>query len=165
MSVEMDELAEGLWTRLRNVLIGLDRLDRLDTATEFDGWIEAFQTDPAEIEATARDWALRAVRLGMDPINYDILHQLQAGEMTIGRLMAITHLTRVDLSERVKDLAQVGFVVQALETDGVQATAAGQGIVRWLESLVEPIAARARAGLAKDNPPPVFHRPAPISGR
>ena len=155
----MDELAEGLWTRLRNVLIALDRLDRLETASDFVGWVESFQGDDAQIERTTRDWVLRAVRLASDPVNYAILRALQqSGEMTIAQLMAATKLTRLELTERVKDLAQVGFIAQALDTDAVQGTRAAAGMVAWIESLREQIAERARAGLTKDNPPPKFHR-------
>ena len=155
----MDELAEGLWTRLRNVLIALDRLDRLETASDFVGWVESFQGDDAQIERTTRDWVLRAVRLASDPVNYAILRALQqSGEMTIAQLMAATKLTRLELTERVKDLAQVGFIAQALDTDAVQGTRAAAGMVAWIESLREQIAERARAGLTKDNPPPKFQR-------
>ena len=154
-----DELAEGLWARLRNVLIALDRMDRLETASDFVGWVEHFQGDDAQIERTTRDWVLRAVRLASDPINYQVLCALQqSGEMTIAQLMAATNLTRVELTERVKDLAQVGFITQALDTDAVQGTRAVAGMVAWIETLREQIAERARAGLTKDNPPPKFHR-------
>ncbi|MGE5263417.1 MAG: hypothetical protein ACM3S0_08560 [Acidobacteriota bacterium] len=154
-------LVEGLWARLRNVLIAIDRLDRLETATDFAGWVEGFQQDEAQIQATARDWVLRAVRLGSDPLNYRILQVLQdpAG-VSIAQLMQATNLTRVDLTERIKDLAQVGFVAQALDMDSVQGTRAAEGMIAWIESLQARIAERARAGLTKDNPPPKAHRPA-----
>ncbi|MBI4786391.1 MAG: hypothetical protein HY782_05025 [Chloroflexi bacterium] len=156
----MDELADGLWARLRNVLIALDRMDRLETASDFVGWVESFQRDDAQIETTTRDWVLRAVRLASDPLNYQILRAFQpSDEMTIAQLMAVTGLSRVELTERVKDLAQVGFIAQTLETDAVQGTRAAEGMVAWIEALREQIAERARAGLTKDNPPPKFHRP------
>ncbi|MDE3091456.1 MAG: hypothetical protein KGJ80_18975, partial [Chloroflexota bacterium] len=77
----------------------------------------------------------------------------------IARLMQTTQTTRVELTGRVKDLAQVGFVAQSLESETVQATRAATGMVALIESLREQIAARARAGLMKDNPPPKLPRP------
>ena len=168
MSESLDELSigasrqlvDGLWARLRNVLIALDRMDRLETATDFAGWVEGFQQDEAQIEATARDWVLRAVRLGSDSLNYRILQALQdADGLSIPQLMQATNMARVELTERIKDLAQVGFVVQALDMDSVQGTLAAKGMVAWMESLREQIGERARAGLTKDNPPPKAHRP------
>ncbi len=156
----MDDLAEGLWARLRNVLIALDRVDRLEGATDFAGWVEAFQCDEAQIQATAQDWVLRAVRTASDPINYQILETVRtAGQMSIAQLMETTSLTRVDLTERVKELAAMGLVAQSLESDAVQGTRATDGMLAWFDSLGEQIATRARAGLTRDNPPPRFHRP------
>ena len=160
MSEASIELVDGLWARLRNLLIALDRLDRLETATDLAGWVETFQQDEAQIQATARDWVLRAVRLASDSLNYQILRAVQdAGGMSIAQHMQATNLTRVELTERVKDLAQVGFVVQALDMDSVQVSQAAEGWTAWVESIQGQIAARARAGLTKDNPPPRVHRP------
>ncbi len=160
MTEPMDDLAEGLWARLRNVLIALDRVDRLEGAGDFAGWVEAFQCDQDQIRATAQDWVLRAVRTASDPINYQILETVHtAGQMSIAQLMQATRLTRVDLTERVKQLAAVGLLVQSLESDAVQGTRAADGMLAWVEALVEQIAAHARAGLMRDNPPPRFHRP------
>lgn len=157
-----DQLADALWTRLRNVLIALDRIDRLESATDFAGWTESFQRDETQIMETARVWVLRAVHLASDPLNYQILCELSsAGGMSIAQLMQVTGLPRVDVTERVKDLAQVGYVAQAFETDSVQPTPAAQSIVAWLQAQQEQIAQRARAGLMKDNPAPKLHRRLP----
>ncbi len=154
-----DPLAEALWARLRNVLIALDRVDRLDTSADFVGWVEAFQCDGSQIQATARDWVLRAVRLASDPLNYAILSALRLDGSPMAQLMTTTNLTRVELTERVQDLARVGLMTQALDSDRVEATAAGQGMVAWLESVSDKVAEHARAGLTQDNPPPRIHRP------
>jgi hypothetical protein len=160
MAESSNELVEGLWARLRNTLIALDRMDRLESANEFVGWVEAFQRDDAQIDVTTREWLLRALRLAADPLNYQILRALQDSDgMIIAELMRLTHASRVDLTERIKDLAQSGFVAQALESDGVQGTRAAAGLVAWVESLRERMAERVRAGLTKDNPPPRVHRP------
>ncbi len=160
MAESANELVEGLWARLRNALIALDRMDRLETANEFVGWVEAFQRDDAQIDATTREWLLRALRLAADPLNYHLLRALQESDgLSIAELMRLTNASRVDLTERIKDLAQSGFVAQALDTDTVQGTRAASGMVAWIESLREQMAARVRAGLTKDNPPPKLHRP------
>ncbi|MCL4393956.1 MAG: winged helix DNA-binding protein [Chloroflexi bacterium] len=160
MSDPAADIVEGLWARLRNALIALDRIDRLETASDFVGWVEAFQRDDAQIEATTRDWLLRALRLAADPLNYRLLSALGGSDgVILSELMRVTNTTRVDLSERVKDLAQMGLVTQALDADAVSGTHAAVGIVAWIESLQEQMAEHARAGLAKDNPPPRLHRP------
>ncbi len=157
MTEPSDALVEGLWARLRNVLIGLDRLDRLDNATDFVGWVEAFQQDDAQIQATTREWILRALHLASDPLNYRVLRFLGASDgLSIAQLMQATGMTRVELTERVKDLAQVGLVAQALDSDAVSGTRATEGLVAWVEALREQMAAHVRAGLTKDNPPPTF---------
>ncbi len=157
MTEPSDTLVEGLWARLHNVLIALDRLDRLDDATDFVGWVEAFQRDEAEIDATARGWVLRAIHVASDPSNYRILLLLQnAGGMSIAQLMQATGMTRVELTERVKDLAEVGLVAQALDSDSVHGTRAAEGFVSWVEALRAQMGERIRAGLTKDNPPPRF---------
>ncbi len=160
MAEPANALVEGLWARLRNTLIALDRMDRLESANEFVDWVEAFQRDDAQIDATTREWLLRALRLAADPLNYRILRALQdSDELIVAELMRITGASRVDLTERIKDLAQSGFVAQALDSDAVQGTRAAVGLVAWVEALREQMAERVRAGLTKDNPPPRVHRP------
>lgn len=160
MTDSANDLVEGLWARLRNVLIALDRIDRLETASDFVGWVDAFQRDDAQIDATARDWVLRALRLASDPLNYQLLVVLKNSDgLSITELMRATQMPRVELTERVKDLAQLGFVAQSLESEMVLATRAAAGIVALIESLRDQIAERARAGLMKDNPPPKIQRP------
>ncbi len=154
------ELVAGLWARLRNVLIALDRLDRLETGGEFLGWVEAFQCDEAQTRTAARQWVLRAIRLASDPLDYRILSLLhESAGMTVTQLMEATALGRVDLTERIKELAAVGLVAQALDADTVQGTRAGEGMVAWVESLGEQLAGQIRAGVTKDNPPPKPHLP------
>lgn len=160
MSSPERDLVEGLWARLRNALIALDRVDRLESASEFVGWVEAFQRDDAQIDATTRDWLLRALRLASDPLNYWILSALHESDgLSIAELMRVTNATRVDVVERIRGLAQAGFVAPALESDTVQGTRAAAGFVAWVESLRQQMAERVRAGLTKDNPPPKIHRP------
>jgi hypothetical protein len=160
MAESARDLVEGLWVRLRNALIALDRVDRLESANAFVGWVEAFQRDDAQIDATTREWLLRALRLAADPLNYRILSALQErDDMSIAELTRLTNATRVDVVERVRDLAQSGFVTPALESDTVKGTRAAMGFVAWTESLRDQMADHVRAGLTKDNPPPKFHRP------
>lgn len=157
MTESSDALVEGLWARLRNVLIALDRLDRLENAAEFVGWVEAFRHDDAQVEATAREWILRAVHLASDPLNYRILRMLQVSDgLSMGQLMQATGMMRVELTERVKDLAQVGLVAQALDSDSVQNMRAAEGLVAWIQTLSEQMVEHIHAGLTKDNPPARF---------
>ncbi len=144
------EIVEGLWARLRNVLIALDRVDRLATTTGFEGWIEAFQREDAQMDATAREWVLRAMRIACDPLNYKILRAIQSADGTrVAQVMEQTRMARVELAERVKDLAQVGLVAQDLETESVQATRAGAGVIALMEELSAGVLARLREGRMK----------------
>jgi hypothetical protein len=155
-----NDLVEGLWARLRNVLIAFDRVDRLESASDFVGWVESFQSDDAEIEASTRDWVLCATQVASDPMNYRILRVLSDCDgASVAELMRLTNATRIDVTARLNELAQVGFVMQSVESDSVQGTRASKGMVDMIESLRAQIADRLRAGLTKDNPPPKFHRP------
>ncbi len=159
------DLVDGLWARLRNVLIALDRVDRLETSVEFSDWIQALQRDDAQMHATARSWVLRVLSVAADPLNYQLLLSLRTDSQTISQLMQTAGVTRVELTERIKDLAQIGLLSQAMETSDVQNTSAGDAIVAWIESLNAGVANHMRDGLMKDNPTPKMHRvPAQLGG-
>lgn len=156
MNSTNDDIASGAWTRLRNLIGALDRLDRLETAREFDGWLAQFSHDENALDATIQEFLLRALRLVGDPLNFQILARLDADNGTpMTGLLAHTNLSRVDLTERVNEMARAGLTVQPLEEDNIQATPFGIGILDWLERVREQIKTLAREDyLLNPNAPP-----------
>lgn len=126
----VDDIALGAWARLRNLIGALDRLDRLETAREFDGWLAQFAQNENALDATIREFLLRALRLVGDPLNFEILaHTRTQNGATMTELLTATKLSRIDLTERVNELARAGLTVQPLEEDKIQATPFGIGIL------------------------------------
>ena len=96
------EIVSGAWTRLRNLLGALDRVDRLDTSSGFDGWLQQLARDETALDATLREFLLRSIRLASDPTNYVLLSQLkQSGTIDVIALLATMRLSRVELVERL----------------------------------------------------------------
>jgi len=128
-------LSLGLSTRLRSLVMVLDRLDRLESGS--GQWSANFKQ--TELPEAAMELTLRALRTGAETTNFAILKFLAAEEsLTIGRLTELTSLGRLILSERLNDLIQVGMVTRLIDTDHAQITAAGGAFV----SLVEEIAGK-----------------------
>lgn len=160
-----DLMAEGAWTRLRNLIGALDRVDRLETSPEFDGWLKQLQTDEHALEATIREFLLRAVRLAADPINWQILLRLrETNGATLSALLELTHLPRVELAERVNELARAGLTIQTLDEAVIEITPFGRGWLHWLDKVTERIREQAREDYlinpqAKMPNPPLHARP------
>ncbi len=112
MNQEADgEILAGLVERVRSLLLGLDRRDRLETASEFVGWLQCQTRE--QLDGIAREMLLRALRCAGDPVNYRILERLDLeNPVKAADLMPETGLGRVALSERLNDLAQVGLISQ-----------------------------------------------------
>ena len=142
-----DSILDGLTDRVRNLLLGLDRRDRLESATEFAGWLSRQTSN--ELGDAAREMLLRALRLAGDPVNYSILRRLDPlSSVGIPDLMSWCGLGRVTLSERLNDLAQVGLVSREMIDDQIRATPLAVGLHKWIED----IAARSSEALAGSSP-------------
>lgn len=157
-----DDIARGAWTRLRNLIGALDRLDRLETAREFDGWLAQLAQDERALDATIHEFLLRALRLASDPINVQILAHTHAQDgATMTELLMQTKLSRVDLTERVNEMARAGLTVQPLEQDKIEITQLAAGMLRWFEELEREIKTNAQNDyLLNPNaplPPPPIH--------
>lgn len=140
-----DDIALGAWTRLRNLIGALDRVDRLETAREFDGWLAQFSQDENALDATIQEFLLRALRLVGDPLNFQILARLDADNgATMTELLAQTNLSRVDLTERVNAMARAGLTVQPLEQDKIEATQFASGMLKLLEQIHAEVKTRAQ---------------------
>lgn len=146
MDQEVDDaILSGLVERVRGLLLGLDRRDRLETAGEFVGWLQ--QQTREQLDDIARGMLLRALRCAGDPVNYRILEQLDApNAVTSADLMPETGLDRVELSERLNDLAQVGLISRDMIDDQVRGTSLAVGV----RALVERTTVHAGGKLLDD---------------
>jgi hypothetical protein len=152
----IDDIATGAWTRLRNLIIALDRVDRLETSSEFVGWLTQLTKDDAALEMTMREFVLRALQLASEPINARLLAQLkQAGAMKASELMATSGLARVELVERLNALSRAGLTIQSLENEQIEATPFALGLL----ALLDEITARMMAQAKHSNEPKVPNMP------
>ncbi|MFQ5614080.1 MAG: hypothetical protein ACE5H9_18315 [Anaerolineae bacterium] len=140
-------VAAGLAGRLRSLVLALDRLDRLESGS--GGWLSSL--DDAELSEAAAELTLRALRTVADPGNFAVLKALApADSQSMGWLIETTGLGRLALSERLNDLVQVGLVTRLIDTDHVQITAAGAGMVHLIEALaagvIEQYSQRRKTG-------------------
>jgi hypothetical protein len=141
----IQQLADGAWTRLRNVIGALDRVDRLETASKFAGWLQGLAEDDAALEATIREFLLRGLRLASDPVNARILTTLEHSTSTsLLDLLETTGLRRVELVERLTELARSGLCIQTLEGDRVEATVLTHGFLSLVDELSAQVKARAQ---------------------
>lgn len=132
----MSAIAEGLWARFKGLALALHRQDRLDTARDFVGWLEALPADEAQVNDIALSLTLRALHVATDPVNFGILRRLRRETVVpLSGLMAETGLSRIPLHLRLGDLLQAGLAVQELESDDVRATPLTEGIVDLVETI------------------------------
>lgn len=129
-------LIEGLWVRFKGLALALHRQDRLETAHDFVGWLEALPADEAQIADIALSLTLRALHVATDPLNFCILRRLcQDTSVPLAVLMTDTSLSRIPLHERINVLMQAGLAVQELESDDVRATQLTDGVVDLVEGI------------------------------
>lgn len=122
----LKNLSTGLAGRLSLIVSVLDRLDRLESGSGV--WLSNFKDE--EIDEEAHSILLRALRIVSEPGNFNVLNQLSLDDsVTINALVENTGLGRVTLTERLNDLAQVGFAVRLIDTDYAQITMAGAGVL------------------------------------
>ncbi len=133
----IDEISNGAWARLRNLIGALDRVDRLETASEFEGWLQELARDEAALDATLREFLLRALQLASDPLNCQILSHLKtSGAASVGDLLVLVHLSRIELVERIASLSRAGLTVQALEGEQVEATELAVGLLTLWDDIL-----------------------------
>jgi hypothetical protein len=140
----LTDLSSALAFRLRDIARMLDRIDRLESGT--GEWLRS-QRHP-EWRAAATDMTLRALRAAADPTNYAILTLLSNHvSEPVAELERATGLGRLVLAERINDLVQIGLAGRNIDTDQVQATAAGAALVGLIESISEASARRLAEAL------------------
>ncbi len=134
-------IASALFPRVRSVILALDRQDRLETAQDFVGWLDALREDPAQVEELAEQAVLRALRVAADPTNFRILRRLaESTSVPLRALMEDLNLGRVPVHDRINELMQAGLAVQELESDDVRATPLTEAVVTLVESVKRELA-------------------------
>lgn len=141
MSDALDQFAEGIASRLRDILLAQSRWDGFVSDPER----EEAAIPPEANERLAAEMVLRAVRAGADPVNYAILRRLvDHDDGSLTALMEQTGLSRVGLTETVQDLAQVGLVSYAPENREVRATAGARGLLGLIDAVRGRVASTMR---------------------
>ena len=96
-------------------------------------WAERLLEDEGEREQAAREFTLRAIRRGADPINHWIVRTAYTeSSVTLEELEGDLGITRATLSERVNDLVQVGLLERSVEGDAAAySTTKAQRLLGW----------------------------------
>jgi DNA-binding transcriptional ArsR family regulator len=129
-----DLLAEGLWLRLRDILMVQSRWDAF--VHDPEGRDGGAALPPSSIGRTASDMVLRALRVGADPVNIAILRRLvREEEIAIADLMEQIDLSQIALVEALNDLSQVGLASYAMESRTARATDGAVGLLGLLEEV------------------------------
>ncbi len=142
-----ESIVQGLRDRTRNLLRAFDRQDRLETASEFAGWLG--RQDEGSLASATREIMLRALRVVGDPVNFRIIEALDPLDATsVPDLMQALGLGRVALSERINDLVQVGLASRELIDDQIRSTPFATGMVLMVGSLARESALELQDDLA-----------------
>jgi len=132
-------VAAGLASRLRALVVALDRLDRLESGS--GTWLAGFAD--SELRGAATELSLRALRTIADPANFAVLQALASDDsQPLSHVIDTTGLGRLALSERLNDLVQVGLASRLIDTDHAQITGAGASLIRLIDALIAEVAAQ-----------------------
>ena len=144
---DLDAVAEGLWLRLRDVLMAERRLERFEFSPEAPGGaayrLATLAADPQVRLGLALDMTLRSLAALADPTSFRILGALRSGQpVPLTDVARQAGLGEVAAAERVHALAQVGLASRDVERNCAMETAAGRGLVLLAEGLAAEVAAR-----------------------
>jgi hypothetical protein len=129
-------IAGGLTGRLRSLVIAIDRLDRLESGS--GDWLSGFTK--SELGEAATALTLRALHTCADPANFTILAALATDDsLAIDQLIEGTKIGRLELTERLNDLVQVGFATRLIDTDHAQITVAGASLVHLIRQIMSEV--------------------------
>ena len=110
-------------------------------------WIETMLDDEDQREQAAREFTLRAMRRGSDPLNHWIVRMAhEERSVALSELEGQVGVTRSTLSERVNDLVQVGLLERNLEGDVVRPTVLSAGFLGVVDDVTERFAAKIAGG-------------------
>lgn len=148
----LDTAAEGLWLRLRDVLLAEQRIERFEFSPEAPGGVTdrllALRRDRDARLALARDLALRSLAALTDSTNFRILGSLGGGgPVPLVDVARAAGLGPVAAAERVHALAQVGLAARDVERSCAVQTAAGRGLGLLVEALAAAVTERMERAL------------------
>jgi len=153
-------LADGLWKRLRDVILVSERVDTFVFGPGDGGELPKVELGEEEAATLATDFVQRALAVACDRINFSILEAASAEDgITAPDLAAAVSLPALVISERVGDLLQTGLIVKALDTGRVYSTAAGIQVVTLVRESARRLAEvtlRARGPNGSDLELPVL---------
>ena len=142
-----DLVAEGIWARLRDIVMARSRWDRFVRDPEGGGAGEASGAmappAPEEAERLATELVLRALRVGVDPVSRRMLERLlREDAVPLEALAETSGLPPIALHEKVADLVQVGLAVHDLERCLVRATPLASGLLEIVGEIARRLAVR-----------------------
>jgi DNA-binding HxlR family transcriptional regulator len=128
----LQSIADGLASRMRNLALSIDRLNRLESGS--GDWLSEF--NKGELADSAMAMTLRAMSTVSDSVNFSLLSLLASTEsFSMRDLIQKSGIARLMLSERLNDLVQVGLAARLIDTDHVQITAAGADMAALINEL------------------------------
>ena len=143
MGLDVEATGKELGNRLRGVVAALERLDRFAIAPGGEGPAEPGLPSGREREA-AQIFVLRALRQATDPVGWRVLQLLRDTQRSSADLAGALGCPRVAAWEAVNDLVQAGLAARAADADQAGLTAAGAGLLSFIEELAAAAAAVAR---------------------
>lgn len=145
------EAAEGLWQRLKEMLMVRKRLEdfvftpEADPKGEESRWLNRLAQDDSQVELLATELTLRAFRVAMEVVNYKILvHLKKERTASISTLAELTELPGILIGERINDMAQIGLALRSIENDQVQATLLTDSLLGIIEATAEELSKNVR---------------------
>ena len=114
-------------------------------------WIDTLLEDEGTREQAAREFTLRALRRGSDPLNHWIIRMAhEERSIAVTELEQQAGVTKSTLSERVNDLVQVGLLERNLEGDMVQPTVLTAGFLGVVDDVADRFAEKIVEGFDAD---------------
>jgi hypothetical protein len=144
MGLDVEATGKELGNRLRGVVSALERVDRFALEPGREGPSEPGLPGGREQEA-AQIFVLRALRAAADPVGWRVLGLLADAPRSSADLAGALGCPRVAAWEAVNDLIQAGLAARAADADQAGLTAAGAGLLAFIEEL----AAAAAAAVAR----------------
>ena len=144
MGVDPATVGKALAARIADLETAMARADNFAYRPE-SGPERAPSLRDGDLQATARDLALGALRAAADPVGYTILLRLAGGDTTLDDLARECGLSRLGTWERVNGLVQAGLAGRAYERDAAGLTPAGAAVVELVEGATDAVLAE-RAG-------------------
>jgi len=160
MEGQYSRLAEGIWQRLKEIVLARMRLEAFVFSPETDlkdganRWLDSLVQDRAQAEHLAHELVLRLFQVGVEAMNYKILSHLKTERsLTLSSLAQMTGLPVLLVAERTSDLAQAGLAARNIEKDSVEATSLTDTLVELIEG-----GAQELSKIMRDRLPGVIER-------